>query len=71
MLPQPSQTKQEPAGRIFVPQVKQIGASDAIPTSFSSSSAEECTSTGAGLTAAAGPAGRSVLSDFGLVDGAD
>ena len=53
VLPQPSQTWQEPAGRIFVPQVKHIGASDSRPCKVSISSADEWTSTGAGVAVAA------------------
>ena len=43
VLPQPSQTKQEPAIRIFTPQVMQSGASDDCPLIFSKSSIEEPT----------------------------
>lgn len=50
--PHPSHTWHEPAGRIFVPQVKHIGASLSRPWNASSSSAEECTSAGALRTAA-------------------
>src|SRR5690606_16512902 len=52
VLPQPSQTKQDPAGRIFVPQVKHSGESTAVPVICSSSSAEVWASAGAGLAAA-------------------
>src|SRR5690625_1834471 len=44
--PQPSQTWHEPAGRILVPQVMQIGASDSRPWICSINSVDECTSTG-------------------------
>ena len=40
VVPQPSQTKQLPAGRILVPQVMQSGESTAVPVIFSKSSAE-------------------------------
>ena len=43
-MPQPSQTKHEPAIRIFTPQVMQRGASDLTPLIFSKSSIEEPTS---------------------------
>ena len=43
VLPQPSQTKQLPAGRIFVPQFMHSGASAELPVSDSSSSVELCT----------------------------
>jgi hypothetical protein len=41
--PQPSQTKQEPAIRIFTPQVKQSGASDLTPAIASNNSIEDPT----------------------------
>ena len=41
-LPQPSQTKQLPAGRIFVPQFMQSGASADVPMIDSTSSVELC-----------------------------
>ena len=44
VLPQPSQTKHEPAIRIFTPQVMQRGASEVTPLIFSKSSIEEPTS---------------------------
>jgi hypothetical protein len=43
VLPQPSQTKHEPAIRIFTPQVMQSGASEVTPLIFSKSSMEEPT----------------------------
>jgi hypothetical protein len=43
VLPQPSQTKHEPAIRIFTPQVMQRGASDLTPLIFSKSSIDEPT----------------------------
>ena len=43
VLPQPSQTKHEPAIRIFTPQVMQSGASDFTPLIFSKSSIDELT----------------------------
>src|SRR6187551_3229571 len=49
VLPQPSQTKQLPAGRIFVPQVMQSGESTAVPVIFSKSSAEVWASPTPGL----------------------
>jgi hypothetical protein len=52
VLPQPSQTKQLPAGRILVPQVRHSGASTDEPVITSSSSADECPSAGAGLAVA-------------------
>src|SRR5690625_1265072 len=52
VLPQPSQTWQEPEGRIFVPQVMQMGASAARPCSFSTRSADEVTSAGASFSIA-------------------
>src|SRR3546814_19291938 len=42
VLPQPSHTWHEPAGRILVPQVKQSGLSIAVPLIFSRSSAVVC-----------------------------
>jgi hypothetical protein len=51
VLPQPSQTKQDPAGRIFVPQVKHSGLSTAVPVIASISSAEVCAPLGAGFAA--------------------
>src|SRR5690348_13379875 len=49
VLPQPSQTWQEPAGRILVPQFMQSGESTAEPVMTSRSSAEVCASAGASL----------------------
>ena len=46
-LPQPSQTKQLPAGRIFVPQFMQSGASADVPMIDSTSSVELCAVGGA------------------------
>jgi hypothetical protein len=43
VFPQPSQTKHEPAIRIFTPQVMHRGASDLTPLIFSKSSIEEPT----------------------------
>src|SRR5690349_7314716 len=60
VLPQPSQTKQDPAGRILVPQVKHIGASAVRPCRASNSSAEECTLAGAALAVAAPVTPRAV-----------
>ncbi len=53
MLPQPSQTWQEPAGRILVPQVMQSGESTAEPVRVSRSSALVWAVAGAGLEAEA------------------
>jgi hypothetical protein len=53
VLPQPSQTKQLPAGRIFVPQFTHNGASAELPVSDSSSSVELCTVSGAVLARSA------------------
>lgn len=47
VLPQPSQTKQLPAGRIFVPQFMQSGASADVPMIDSTSSVELCAVGGA------------------------
>src|SRR5438105_6785574 len=47
VLPQPSQTKHEPAGRIFVPQFMHSGASAEVPMIDSSNSVELCTDVGA------------------------
>ena len=47
VLPQPSQTKQLPAGRIFVPQFIQSGASADVPRIDSTSSVELCAVGGA------------------------
>src|SRR6478735_5409021 len=47
VLPQPSQTKQLPAGRIFVPQFMQSGASAVMPMIDSTSSVELCAVGGA------------------------
>jgi hypothetical protein len=49
LSPQPSPTKQLPAGRIFVPQVRHSGASTEEPVITSSHSADVCPSTGAGF----------------------
>ena len=43
VLPQPSQTKHEPAIRIFTPQVMHSGASDLTPVIFSKSSIDDPT----------------------------
>ena len=47
VLPQPSQTKQLPAGRIFVPQFMHSGASADVPMIDSTSSVELCAVGGA------------------------
>src|SRR5262245_11181791 len=52
VLPQPSQTKHDPAGRILVPQVKHSGASTEAPI-VSISSADVCAESGAGFATAA------------------
>src|SRR5664279_444678 len=52
VLPQPSQTWQEPAGRILVPQVMQSGESTAEPVMASRSSALVWAVAGAGLSEA-------------------
>ena len=53
VLPQPSQTWQEPAGRILVPQVMHRGESTAEPVICSSSSADVWAVAGAGLAVSA------------------
>jgi len=53
VLPQPSQTKQDPAGRIFVPQFMHSGASAELPVSDSSNSVELRTPTGASVAVSA------------------
>src|SRR5690625_7871652 len=55
--PQPSQTWHEPAGRILVPQVMQIGASGSRPWICSINSVDECTSAGAVRAAVRGSGG--------------
>ncbi len=52
VLPQPSQTKQLPAGRILVPQLMHSGESADEPSNVSNSSVELCTDAGAGSAAA-------------------
>src|SRR5919204_6770195 len=53
VLPQPSQTKQLPAGRILVPQFMHSGASADEPVIDSSSSVELCTCGGASCAVSA------------------
>ena len=53
VFPHPSQTKQEPAMRIFTPQVIQSGASDFTPDICSRSSIDDPTLDGAGVISTA------------------
>ena len=69
MLPHPSQTKHEPAGRILVPQVKQSGLSTAVPVMTSRSSALVCAVFGAGLAAASVVALAAALGSLVSTDG--